>query len=70
MKQILSSEDVVFIIDSINELCEYPSHSWIKDVIDHAPRSLVTDEKQGRIIAELNRREKIAREKLLHIYKG
>lgn len=70
IKQILSENDPVFIIDSINELCEFPGHSWIKDVIDHAPLSIVSVEKQGRIIAELNRREKIAREKLLHIYKA
>ncbi len=69
MKQILASEDPVFIIDSINELCKFPSHSWIKDVIDHAPLSIVSVEKQGRIIAELKRREKIAREKALFAYR-
>ena len=70
LKEILSENDPVFIIDSINELCEFPSYSWIKDVIDHAPLSIVSVDKQGRILAELKRREKIAREKLLHIYKG
>ena len=70
LKEILSNDDPVFIIDSINELCEFPNYSWIKDVIDHAPLSIVSVEKQGRILAELKRREKINREKLLHIYKG
>ncbi len=70
LKEILLENDPVFIIDSINELCEFPSYSWIKDVIDHAPLSVVSAEKQCRILAELKRREKIAREKLLHIYKG
>ena len=69
MKEILSNDDAVFIIDSIDELCEFPSHSWIKDVVDHAPLSLVSNEKRGLIVAELNRREKVARDKLLHIYK-
>ena len=69
MKEILSNNDHVFIIDSINELCEFPSYSWIKDVVDHAPLSIVSVEKQGRILAELKRREKIAREKMLFGWK-
>ena len=70
LKEILLENDPVFIIDSINELCEFPNYSWIKDVIDHAPLSIVSVEKQGRFLADLKRRENIAREKLLHIYKG
>ncbi len=69
LKEILSDDDPVFIIDSINELCEFPSYSWIKDIVDHAPLSIVSIEKQRRIIAELKRREKIAREKMLFAYR-
>lgn len=69
LKEILLENDPVFIIDSINELCEFPSYSWIKDVIDHAPISLVSDEKHSAILAELRKREKVAREKLLFAYR-
>ncbi len=69
LKEILLENDPVFIIDSINELCKFPSYSWIKDIVDHAPLSIVSVEKQGRIIAELKRREKIAREKMLFAYR-